>query len=104
MSIDSRKHLAAWLTPICAGALLACAAPDAFDPANSEDDTVTATQALSAGGLRITGSSNLVPLSAANGFFHEFDGTFHLTNQTNKPVTLDKQMLFAEIEIHRNKS
>ena len=94
MSINSRKHHVAWLTPLCAGAFLACAAPDASDLATSEEDTVTVAQALSAGGMRITGSSNLVPLSAANGFFHEFDGTFNLTNQTNRSVTLDKQMLF----------
>jgi hypothetical protein len=100
MSIDSslRAH-AVSLVPICFSAcfsgLLACGG--LADPEGAEADgeaTETRVQQLSAGGLSITGSSTLQPLTARDGYANLFDGNFNLTNNTNRTVSINKQLFF----------
>jgi hypothetical protein len=100
MSIDSslRAH-AVSLAPICFCAcfsgLLACGG--LADPEGAEADgeaTETRVQQLSAGGLSITGSSTLQPLTASDGYANLFDGNFNLTNNTNRTVSINKQLFF----------
>ena len=80
--------------PMCAAILVACGAEPSDATGDREEASVTTAQALSAGGLSITGTSNLSPLAATDGYAHIFDGTFTLTNRTSRSVNIEKQLFF----------
>jgi hypothetical protein len=79
---------------MCAAVLWACGADPSDGASDLEQTSATTAQALSAGGLSITGTSNLSPLTADNGYAHVFDGTFTLTNRTSQSVNIEKQVFF----------
>ena len=82
MSITFSKSRAAWLTTLCASSMLACADTDAI---------VTRADALSAGGLSVSGSSTQDPLTGDE-LAHLFSANINVTNQTSQTVTIEKQM------------
>lgn len=84
---------ALWLALLGASMVPACGADIGGEPGEDEG-TQTTSRALSPSGLSLGGSSTLFPLAPEDGYAHVFDGTFTLTNQTNRSVTIDKQMFF----------
>jgi hypothetical protein len=80
--------------------LPACGAADlerVSDGVDAERETTTGAvaQALRAGaGLTLTGTSALTSLPPDEGYAQLFDGFFNLTNNTGKPVTINKQLFF----------
>ena len=95
--IPTGKFDGAWLVALAASVLVACEGAESIDAEDPEaaTATTTVTGALSAGGLSLTGSAMLHPLTAKDfAYAHLFDGTIRLTNNTTRTVTIDKQLFF----------
>jgi hypothetical protein len=94
MSFATPPRLHLFVIAAIGTTLPACAGPDDPTGADVDEATTTVVGALSASGLSITGTANLAPLAAGDGYAHIFDGTFRLKNNTTRTVTVDKQMFF----------